>query len=338
MNNDLSIVIPAYNRVKELQELLDSILNMNLFPKEVIICEDNSSDRNKIINIVEHYHFLFKKNDIFLNLILNEVNLGYDRNLRKCIESSSSSWAMILGNDDLVLPNAVIDFNIFIKNFGPFDVISRTFIRFDNDIFNPIGISRLSNLDTHFSRENSNPKMLFRSSAFIGGLIVNVEFSLRHSTDKYDGSLYYQVYLAAIAYSNQGIGYISNPIVGGRTGNPPMFGSGDSVGSDVHLSGTYTPKGRASMWKGVLSICKDVGDIYDVDLLASIHHELSVRQSFHIFEMNCHSDNKILDELVVELKSLGLFEHPFPKILYFNNKYMGRYASILYKIVRKIYQ
>ena len=48
----VSIVIPTYNRAKDLEETLDSIVIQTTLPKEIIIVDD--CDNNEIENLVEH--------------------------------------------------------------------------------------------------------------------------------------------------------------------------------------------------------------------------------------------------------------------------------------------
>lgn len=50
-----SIAIPAYGRPKEYEELLQSILDMNRMPDEVVICEDFSKERSVITQITNQF-------------------------------------------------------------------------------------------------------------------------------------------------------------------------------------------------------------------------------------------------------------------------------------------
>jgi hypothetical protein len=63
-----------------------------------------------------------------------------------------------------------------------------------------------------------------------------------------------------------------------------------------------------------------------------------VRQSFHIFEMNVGVKKEILNGLKEELQRLNLFNHWFPKTLYYNNLIFGKKAFYIYYLIRKIFQ
>jgi abequosyltransferase len=337
MSLSVSIVVPVYCRTRELSELLDSVLKLELAPQEVILCEDCSPERLEIRALVDSFKEKFAGYNVPLIYIENEHNLGFDANLRKCIELARSDWALVLGNDDLLLPNALSELFSFIDKNSQVKIVSRTFIRFVDDIEMPIGISSLSEHDVVYAAGNSSSKFVFRTCGFIGGLAIHSEFARSHSTTKFDGGLYYQISLACHAFCTGGIGYIATPIAGGRADNPPLFGMSTNE-SAVHVPGGYTAKGRAKMWASVLTIARDIGSQYGIDLLSGIRSELMVRQSFHIFEMNAGNNSCELKQLKSELTVLGLFSHWLPKTLYFINVLFGKNSKLFYKIVRKVLQ
>ncbi|MGV8813329.1 MAG: glycosyltransferase family 2 protein [Gelidibacter sp.] len=333
-----SIAIPAYSRVNEFEELLLSIYNMSLLPNEVVVCEDGSNERSALRMIAQNWKNKFSEVNCDLIFIENEINLGYDANVRKLIEVSSFKWVVLIGNDDLFLKDGIKVLKEFTDRNENICMVSRPFIRFKDDINKPIGISRISTSEYIYSNKNKDSsKMIFRSCGFVGGLVINRDFALPLSTSKYDGSLYYQIYLACNAFCNSGIGYLSLPTVGGRTGNPPLFGVA-SKESSVHIPGSYSAKGRAKMWKSVLEISQDVENEYNVDLFTDLKRELMIKQSFHVFEMSVGVDRKKLNELKRELNEIGLYNHVTPKFFHFINSIFGRNAIFFYRIIRKVAQ
>jgi glycosyltransferase involved in cell wall biosynthesis len=331
-----SIAIPAYGRPNEYDELLQSILDMNFLPDEIIICEDFSKEREAIKEITNKYRFYFQEKKIIVSYIENEVNLGYDANIRKLITEATYKWVILIGNDDLFLKNGLTEIDSFCKKNTDIAMISRPFVRFKDDINEPIGVSRMFPKETIVDT-NVSSKFIFRICGFVGGLVVNKNWAVKFATNKYDGTLYYQIYLGAHAYCTNGIGYLANPSVGGRTGNPPLFGESAKDGN-LHIPGAYSAIARATMWKGVLDIGQDVGAKYNINLVEGLKHELEVRQSFHVFEMNVGVSKKELNELKKELQKLNLFNHYLPKALYYLNRVFGKYAYYFYYLTRKIVQ
>lgn len=333
-----SIAIPAYSRVEEFEELLSSIYSMSVFPNEIVICEDVSKERKELAEKAKLWKKKFVEINVDLIYIENEINLGYDANVRKLIEVCSYKWVILIGNDDLFLKDGIKILNEFTQRNESIAMISRPFIRFNNDIHNPLGVSRIDNKESIYSSKNlTSPKMIFRSCGFVGGLVINRDWALPFSTNKYDGSLYYQIYLACHAFCTEGIGYLAKPTVAGRAGNPPLFGSSLKE-ETVHIPGSYTVKGRAKMWKSVLEIAANVGNQYGIELYKDLKKELTVRQAFHVFEMNVGVGREKLNELKNELKNINLYDHIVPKSLYLINYIFGKNALVFYKFIRKIKQ
>ncbi|MBB4800835.1 glycosyltransferase involved in cell wall biosynthesis [Flavobacterium nitrogenifigens] len=336
MTQGYSIAIPAYGRPNEFEDLLQSINEMDMLPNEVIICEDFSKERNEIRAVAEKYQIIFNTKNVVVSYIENEKNLGYDANIRRLIDLALYKWVILIGNDDLFLKRGLNEIDEFCKKNESIAMISRPFIRFEKDINKPLGISRILPNEAIIGK-NDSPKFIFRMCGFVGGLVINKEWAKKIATDKYDGTLFYQIYLAANAFCTTGIGYLANPSVGGRAGNPPLFGNSKKDG-DFHVPGSYTAKGRASMWKGVLDIGKDVGKLYNIELHEELRKELMIRQSFHVFEMNVGVSKETLKELKSELKKLDLFDHWIPKTLYFLNITFGKNAYYVYYLTRKLMQ
>lgn len=334
---NMSVAIPAYGRCEELRELLSSIFEQTVLPAEITICEDMSPERDEIREIAEQWREKFACEGCRINYSDNPRNLGYDGNIRNVIASSTTPWVMLVGNDDLLLSRCVEYVEQYLNQNSDYGMISRTVLRFDTDISKPLGTSSLSAKDCFFQSRNSSPTMIMRCAGFVGGLIVNRDWANSLRTEEYDGTLYYQIYLAAEAYCSAGIGYIGKAIVGGRASNPPLFGSASSE-QDVHIPGSYTPKGRAKMWASVLRIAADVGARHGLDLRSAVHKELATRQSFHVFEMMAGGDRQHLRELRHELTLLGLFQHPLPQLFYWLNMLLGRNARGVYALVRKVMQ
>ncbi|WP_343328187.1 glycosyltransferase family A protein [Polaribacter staleyi] len=333
-----SVAIPAYSRVKEFEELLISIYDMSFLPNEIVICEDGSKERKELSAIGSQWKSKFQEKNCNLIFIENEINLGYDANVRKLIEVSSFKWVVLIGNDDLFLKDGLSILKEFTDRNKNISMVSRPFIRFSDDINKPLGFSTIDSKENIYSNsKKSSSKMIFRSCGFVGGLVINRDWALPLATKKYDGSLYYQIYLACNAFCTNGIGYLNRPTVGGRTGNPPLFGSATSE-SEIHVPGAYSAKGRAKMWKSVLEISQDIGTKYKVDIYKDLKKELMVKQSFHVFEMNVGVGVRELKELKSELKKIELFNHIVPKFLFTINYFFGRNALIFYRLIRKIAQ
>ena len=321
--DDLTIAVPLYSRPLELRQLLNSIVDMTVLPGEVLLCEDQSPDRQLLSEIAVEWKPILASKGCLLKYLENENNLGYDGNVRNLFAMASRPWVMLLGNDDAMLPEAVLAMQKFLDANSGIRMISRTFVRFSTDISHVVGITKLSDCDRVYTKDNAEPGMILRLCGFVGGLLVDRRWACSIATDEYDGTLYYQIYLAATAFSMNGVGYIATPLVGSRIGNPPLFGSALAE-KGVHVPGAYSAKARAAMWMGILRICAEVEQKTSVPMLGSIRQELSGRQSFHVFEMVVPQGRHATWKLVEEFHRLGLMRHPLPWLLALAGLLMGR--------------
>lgn len=93
----VSVVIPAYNRVNDMGACLDSIIVQTILPKEVIIVDD--SENNEIENLIEYRDDEFEEKGIFLRYIKNEreKSLTIARNIG--IENAAGDIILFLDSD-----------------------------------------------------------------------------------------------------------------------------------------------------------------------------------------------------------------------------------------------
>jgi len=95
MNKNLvSVVIPTYNRLHTLKRALDSVIDQDYRPIEIIIVDDCSTDWTW--EILKN----FNSEDIYINYIYNEVNLW--PSLSRNVAFALSQWEYIafLDSDD----------------------------------------------------------------------------------------------------------------------------------------------------------------------------------------------------------------------------------------------
>lgn len=337
LKTTVTLAIPAYARPTEFETLLASVTKCRKLPDEILICEDFSPDRQALSQIAERFRGRFEEAGCRFTYIENTENLGYDGNIRKLLASAAGDWVVLIGNDDVVLPEAFSVVSDYLSADPDVTMISRAFLRFDTDPDKPLGLSRMSDIDRVYSAKNSPPRCLFRATGFVGGLVINVAWAKQLATNQYDGTLYYQVYLAAHAFCQNGIGYIAKPIVAARAGNPPLFGSAAKE-KGIHQTGRYSPKARAHMWASVMLICEDVGKGYAIDLVTDVQRDLRARMSFHVFEMMANAPSELIDELCLELQKIGLYPHPVPVALRGVIRLFGPRSRYFFQLVRKVMQ
>ena len=114
----IGVVIPNRNDAKYLSKCIKSIISQKVYPDEVIILDDNSTDNSieVIKNEIKNHHF-FK-------LIKNKYQLGAIENSNKGLSLCTTDYVLFLGANDYIYSNFIKDFintiNYFNNDFGVF--------------------------------------------------------------------------------------------------------------------------------------------------------------------------------------------------------------------------
>lgn len=96
MEEMVSIVIPLYNGQNYIAETLNACLMQTYRNIEIVICDDQSSDKG--IEIAQAYE---KAND-HIRLYRNEQNMGVIRTVNRVIPLTRGDYILVLGQDDLL--------------------------------------------------------------------------------------------------------------------------------------------------------------------------------------------------------------------------------------------
>jgi abequosyltransferase len=332
----ISICIPAYSRIDEYRTLLDSIRQLEVMPREVVVCEDGSAERAALHALTQTYTADLAVKNCTLIFHENARNLGYDANLRQLLALASSDYVFFIGNDDYVLPNAIASVQKYLSKNSVL-AASRTFLRFKDNPLKPLGVSRCFNEDRVLNKTTSSAGTMLRIGGFFGGLVFQRAWALSKTTTRYDGSLFYQIYLLLLAFSEGNVGYMHTATVAARADNAPLFGAASSE-KEHFTPGKYTAKARGKMWESILWIATECEAQTQQPMLESIRHELATRMSFHVFEMFVGRPHTELAALKIELTRIGLYTHTMPKILYAINYLLGRHARYFYSSARRLIQ
>ena len=92
----ISVAICLFNGEKYLQEQLDSISNQSRLPDELIVCDDNSTDRT--LSIVEKYS---ESTPFPVRIVRNKTNIGSTRNFEKVICLCEGDIISLSDQDDV---------------------------------------------------------------------------------------------------------------------------------------------------------------------------------------------------------------------------------------------
>lgn len=103
----ISVALCTYNGEKFISEQLQSIINQTVSVDEIIICDDNSTD--KTASICEE---ILSKSGIDYKIVVNEASLGVANNFLKALKMTTGDYVFTCDQDDVWHKNKV---EIFIK-------------------------------------------------------------------------------------------------------------------------------------------------------------------------------------------------------------------------------
>lgn len=114
INTKLSICIPTYNRVIELEKNIINLMPIcKLHNIEIVISDNNSSDSTEVI--VKKYC------DLYQNISYHklESNHGIDFNINNVILNANSDYCWLLGDDDFIFESSLETILFFLEKFNP---------------------------------------------------------------------------------------------------------------------------------------------------------------------------------------------------------------------------
>jgi GT2 family glycosyltransferase len=112
----VDIVIPYYNGFEYLKISIASVLSQTLTNFRLIIIDDGTGDPQTA-------KYIEDLKDSRINYISNPVNIGVAGNFEKSRLAISSKWGVILGQDDLLLPNYLEEMTSAATNYPNVGII-----------------------------------------------------------------------------------------------------------------------------------------------------------------------------------------------------------------------
>jgi len=281
----LSICIPSYNRPTELLRLLSSI-DLNYSNQiEIIICEDKSPKRLEIREVV--YKFNITHNNI-VKYYENLTNLGYDQNLIQLISKSTGEYIIYMGDDDTFEKNNFGDYLNFLKTNNNLAYILRRYsiIHENNEIEN----FKYYPKTKYFDKGLLTLKDLFRKSVFISGFCFKREHVINfYNTNKFNGTLLYQLFLCGELVLNHKSAYCDIPItiMNVKERGIPEFGS--SVNENkLYEPGKITISNSINFMKSFMVISNYFDDKYEINFTKILQNDIS-KYSYPILSIQRNS-------------------------------------------------
>ncbi len=295
----ISICIPSYNRPKELKRLLESIDSTQTGLIQVVICEDKSPKREEVREIVSGFQKLSK---YAVKYIENEINLGYDRNLKALIQNADGEYIMFMGDDDMYISGALDKYIDFLKTNRDCGYVLRSYRNIYKD--GSIEYFRYFNDSKRFEASVETYINLFDKSVFISGFCIKREYALPFLTDKLDGSLLFQLYLLAEVCIRYPSVYCDIPLTQALIGDAiPMFGSSETE-KDLYTPGTITIENSVNFLKKYFEVIEYIDKNNNINALPIIKKNMS-KYSYPSLSIQREKGRKEYNRYISELRKIG---------------------------------
>lgn len=301
----LSVCIPAYNRAVVLPELLESILTQDFQDYEVVICEDDSREREAIRSIVQQWSAGSGR----IRYFENERNLGFDGNLRRSVTHAAGEYVVFMGNDDLMCPGALRAIAGALGRHENVGVILRSYAGFVGTPANIVRTARYFESERFFAAGARTMTTFFRRSVVIPGLVVHRDSAAALATDRFDGTTLYQLYLVAhILWTRNGV-FLPDIVVLYREGGTPEFGNSAAE------RGRFTPRAQTvesslTFVGGMLDIAAEVEAKLGVPFYLPVLRDIA-NYSYPILAMHRNRGIAEFTRYGRALTNLGFWRSPY---------------------------
>lgn len=330
-NKFFSICIPSYNRPTELRRLLDSIDTIHVDEVEIIICEDKAPKREEVKLQVQDY---ISKTKYEVNYIENEVNCGYDKNLRNLIRAAKGHFIMFMGDDDLFMPNAFDNFFKFAKEHSNCGYILRSYR-------NNYADGRYEDFqyfahDCTFNPSKDTYINLFDKSVFVSGFTIQREYALEFECNEFDSSLLYQMYLLAEICYKYPSAYCRTILTQAIEGGTQFFGSSD-VEKGFYTPGIITIENSINFMKWYIKLIDYIANEHKDDSNKIILMNLS-KYSYPVLEIQRNKgilEFKRYKKMLIELgygKSVYFYIYYYA-LIFFGAKNCRKVITLLKRII-----
>ncbi len=302
----ITVAVPAYNRPSELGELLDSVLTQDFASFDVLIVEDHSPAEKEIRRVVEEKAKAFPGRRI--RYFSNPQNLGYDGNFRRILELSEGEFTVFVGDDDLLNPGALAKFGAVIEGHDNLGIILRAYEHVDLQTRERTQVFRYFDGDRFFPAGADTIRTFFRRSVTISGFTIHTASGRAAATERFDGTLLYQLHLSASVLTSRDGYYIGDILAAVRKDDRQrhFFGSAEAERGKFSPS-TLTPEHSVNFMRGMFEIARASEKLLGLPIYDDIVADIG---NYSYPFLMLHAKNRaVFAGYVRELARLGLWKN-----------------------------
>ena len=249
----ITVIIPAYNRAEWLPMLLDSALSQAFDSWNCVIVEDMSRQREEIRAVATRYVQAHPGRFAYYE---NATNLGYDGNFREMVARATGRYVFVMGNDDLIAPDAFAAVARAVEMAPDMGLLLRSYARFRGDPSNVVQVSRYYPDAQIFAPGHDAIVRCYRRIVAMSGLVIHRDDAHACATSQWDGSLFYQHWLAVNTLRLRPAVFLPDVLALFRVDGTPEFGNAEAERRS-YTPGVQPPDTDVRMIRNLLAIARD---------------------------------------------------------------------------------
>ncbi|MDA1082512.1 MAG: glycosyltransferase family 2 protein [Gemmatimonadetes bacterium] len=279
-----SVIVPTYGRWRDIGPLLDSVLSQDFDDWECVVTEDASPNQAQVRAEVD---LRIAKSGLNggpprISFHPNPTTLGYDASFRRLIELARGRFVFVMGDDDFVAPGALRSAAAAIERYPDLGVLLRAYALFEGTPDNVVQTNRYYTAECTFPAGPAAIVACFRRLVAMSGIVLDRDLSHAAATDRWDGTLFYQQWLAANILVEKRAVYIPDLMAYFRRGAPAIFGIAKAE-QGLFTPGAQPPDTDLRMVGALMKIARAVesergvpiGDAVERDFANYIYHTLA---------------------------------------------------------------
>jgi len=264
----LTIGITSYNRVQELKRCLESIHCIDKSLIEILISEDKSPKRDEICDVVENFK---KESEFEVVLNKNEINLGYDRNLKKIVDLARGKYVMFLSDDDSIIDNS-LDVFVDILKKGIYGVVYAPFYIANENVYR-----RKYHSNSIIQKGEEYLAIHLYDSVLFSGLTFYRDYILDIDAERFLNKNYFQVYLFINCVYNYGGYYCNTELIQCIGDGVNGFGLSESSYTESKLADRSSVFSFLAFHKGLISVIRMFDEDNNTDIFKVFNKEYRIR-------------------------------------------------------------
>jgi abequosyltransferase len=329
----LSVIVPTYGRAEHIGPLIDSVLAQNFSEWEFVITEDNSPRQKEVQAVIAEYQ---KKLGPKLRFYQNTETFGYDASFRRLVGLAQGEYVFVMGDDDRVAPGAFEAVVAAIKKYPNLGVIIRSYAVFSGDPSNVIKELR------HFPEEcvfPAGPQAIVaahRRLVAMAGIVMHRDSAHAAADDRFDGSLFYQMWLADVILTKRDAVYLPTILAYFRQGSASVFGTSDKE-KGLYTPGKQPPDMDVKMIRWLLQIAETAEREHGVPVFEHVRRDYA-NHIYPTIAQQAHQPWPVFYQYYKDLGRVGLWKYPVYHFWFWTTAIVGpKRLSWMFQKIRSMF-